>query len=123
MVDERSSRSDSLKSISTNDNPITIGLTTLIFRTNSSVDVPKENAEIPKQQDKPPEPVTGPVPLPPKQLIIVFVGLFFGILMASLDQTIVSTALPAISSDLGGLEVFYSKKFLTYFSSKFPGFS
>ena len=36
-------------------------------------------------------------------LVIVFVGLMLVLLMASLDQTIVSTALPTIVGDLGGL--------------------
>ncbi len=36
----------------------------------------------------------------------VVTGLLFGIFMASLDQTIVSTAMPTIVSELGGLEKF-----------------
>src|SRR6185437_12187620 len=34
---------------------------------------------------------------------LIFGGLLLGMLLASLDQTIVSTALPTIVSDLGGL--------------------
>ena len=79
---------------------------TLISNKLKDVDIKdKENIKEPqKTTETTPPPPSGPTPLPPKQLFIVFTGLFFGILMASLDQTIVSTALPAISSDLGGLE-------------------
>lgn len=35
---------------------------------------------------------------------IIFSGLLLVMLLAALDQTIVSTALPTIVSDLGGLE-------------------
>ncbi len=38
-----------------------------------------------------------------KQLMLIFSGLMLGMLLASLDQTIVSTALPTIVGDLGGL--------------------
>lgn len=37
------------------------------------------------------------------KLIITFIGLILGILMAALDQTIVATAMPTISADLNGL--------------------
>ena len=37
-----------------------------------------------------------------RQIQIVFTGLMAGMLLASLDQTIVATALPTIVSDLGG---------------------
>ena len=36
-------------------------------------------------------------------VLVVFIGLMLVLLMASLDQTIVSTALPTIVGDLGGL--------------------
>ena len=36
-------------------------------------------------------------------VLVVFAGLMLVLLMASLDQTIVSTALPTIVGDLGGL--------------------
>jgi EmrB/QacA subfamily drug resistance transporter len=39
----------------------------------------------------------------PRQLRLVFAGLMSGMLLAALDQTIVSTALPTIVGDLGGL--------------------
>ena len=41
--------------------------------------------------------------LPRGRLIVIFVGLMLGILMAALDQTIVATALPTIAGDLNGL--------------------
>ncbi|KAJ3103142.1 hypothetical protein HDU97_010350 [Phlyctochytrium planicorne] len=42
------------------------------------------------------------VPLPQLQFILVFIGLSLAILLAALDQTIVSTALKAIIFDIGG---------------------
>ena len=45
----------------------------------------------------------GPAGLPHRQILIVFSGLMLGLLLASLDQTIVATALPTIVGDLGGL--------------------
>ena len=38
-----------------------------------------------------------------RRVWIVFSGLMLGMLIASLDQTLVATALPTIVSDLGGL--------------------
>lgn len=38
-----------------------------------------------------------------RQILVIFTGLLLGMLLASLDQTIVSTALPTIVGDLGGL--------------------
>jgi len=38
-----------------------------------------------------------------RQLVLVFAGLMLGMFLAALDQTIVSTALPTIVGDLGGL--------------------
>ena len=38
-----------------------------------------------------------------RSITVVFVGLMLVLLMAALDQTIVSTALPTIVGDLGGL--------------------
>ena len=38
-----------------------------------------------------------------RQVRLVFAGLMLGMLLAALDQTIVSTALPTIVGDLGGL--------------------
>src|SRR5438445_6869906 len=40
----------------------------------------------------------------PRQLKMVFAGLMLGMFLAALDQTIVSTALPTIVGDLGGLD-------------------
>ncbi|MBA3251853.1 MAG: MFS transporter [Geodermatophilaceae bacterium] len=39
-----------------------------------------------------------------KQIIVVMVGVMSGMLLAALDQSIVSTALPTITSELGGLD-------------------
>ncbi|NLA35692.1 MAG: MFS transporter [Actinobacteria bacterium] len=38
-----------------------------------------------------------------KEVLVIFSGLMLGMLLASLDQTIVATALPTIVGDLGGL--------------------
>ncbi|MGW5446492.1 DHA2 family efflux MFS transporter permease subunit [Streptomyces asiaticus] len=47
----------------------------------------------------------GPVEGRPRRTVLVAIGaLLLGMLLAALDQTIVSTALPTIVSDLGGLE-------------------
>src|SRR5437870_9852224 len=50
-----------------------------------------------------PPPDRAPVQLTHAQILIVFSGLLLGMLLAALDQTIVSTALPTIVGDLGGL--------------------
>jgi EmrB/QacA subfamily drug resistance transporter len=42
--------------------------------------------------------------IPRGRIIVIFVGLLLGILMSALDQTIVSTALPHIASDLSGFQ-------------------
>lgn len=47
---------------------------------------------------------TPPTPPEGRQLWLIFTGLMLGMLVAALDQTIVSTALPTIVGDLGGLE-------------------
>src|SRR5271156_2040374 len=44
-----------------------------------------------------------PAQLSHRQILLVFSGLMLGMFLASLDQTIVSTALPTIVGDLGGL--------------------
>ncbi|MFI1965262.1 DHA2 family efflux MFS transporter permease subunit [Streptomyces pathocidini] len=50
-------------------------------------------------------PEGGPVPDRPRAGVLVAMGaLLLGMLLAALDQTIVSTALPTIVSDLGGLD-------------------
>ncbi|MFF7649413.1 DHA2 family efflux MFS transporter permease subunit [Streptomyces sp. NPDC007983] len=53
-----------------------------------------------------PDPVVpGPEEGRPKRTVLVAIGaLLLGMLLAALDQTIVSTALPTIVSDLGGLD-------------------
>ncbi len=43
-------------------------------------------------------------PLTRRQILLAFLGLMLGVLLAALDQTIVATALPTIVSDLGGLD-------------------
>jgi EmrB/QacA subfamily drug resistance transporter len=48
-------------------------------------------------------PVTAPASLPRKRVLMVFSGIMLGLFLASLDQTIVATALPTIVGDLGGL--------------------
>ncbi len=47
--------------------------------------------------------MTAPSPQPRQQVRLIFVALMLVLLLASLDQTIVSTALPTIVGDLGGL--------------------
>src|SRR5471030_2751185 len=42
-------------------------------------------------------------PVSKRELYLVFAGLMLALTLASLDQNIVSTALPRIVSDLGGL--------------------
>jgi EmrB/QacA subfamily drug resistance transporter len=39
-----------------------------------------------------------------RQILVIFSGLMLGMLLAALDQTIVATALPTITGELGGLE-------------------
>ena len=51
--------------------------------------------------DPPPPPTAAPVPQP--RVRVIFTALMLVLLLASLDQTIVSTALPTIVGDLGGL--------------------
>lgn len=55
-------------------------------------------------EPKPKPTVTVASGMPRKRVIIIFIGLILGILMAALDQTIVATALPTIAGDLNGLE-------------------
>ncbi|WP_126641793.1 MDR family MFS transporter [Embleya hyalina] len=45
-----------------------------------------------------------PPTLTHRQILLVFCGLMLGVMLASLDATIVSTAMPTIVADLGGLE-------------------
>ena len=46
----------------------------------------------------------GPTYLQHRQVLVAFSGLVLVMLLAALDSTIVSTALPTIVGDLGGLE-------------------
>jgi EmrB/QacA subfamily drug resistance transporter len=39
-----------------------------------------------------------------RQVLVIFSGLMLGLLLASIDQTVVATALPTIVGDLGGLQ-------------------
>ena len=45
-----------------------------------------------------------PFQLSQRQVTLVFIGLMTGMLLSSLDQTVVSTAMPTIVGELGGLE-------------------
>ena len=49
---------------------------------------------------------TAPAPFTHRQILIIFVGLMTGLLLAALDQTIVATALPTIVGELGGLDYY-----------------
>jgi hypothetical protein len=51
----------------------------------------------------PGDPAPGPVTFTHREILIVFAGLLSGMFLAALDQTIVSTALPTIVGELGGL--------------------
>src|SRR6266513_199688 len=48
--------------------------------------------------------IAPPAPMSRRAIMFVFVALMLGMLLASLDQTIVSTAMPTIVGELGGLE-------------------
>src|SRR5690349_22253310 len=50
------------------------------------------------------QPSGTPAPLEHRQVMVVFSGLLLAMLLAALDSTIVSTALPTIVGELGGLE-------------------
>ena len=58
-----------------------------------------------KGPDKGPEEQWHPA-LPPGQTFMVFGGMLLVILLAALDQTIVSTALPKIVGELHGFEYY-----------------
>jgi EmrB/QacA subfamily drug resistance transporter len=51
-----------------------------------------------------PAPTPATDPLTHARVLVIFSGLLLALLLAALDQTIVSTALPTIVSELGGLE-------------------
>ena len=46
------------------------------------------------------------IPLPKKQLILTLAGVGLALFLASLDQTIVATAMPRIVADLEGFDRF-----------------
>ena len=48
--------------------------------------------------------MTTPTKLTHRQVLVVFSGLMLGLFLAALDQTVVSTALPTIVGELGGLD-------------------
>jgi EmrB/QacA subfamily drug resistance transporter len=48
--------------------------------------------------------VTAAPPLTHRQIMVIFSGLMLGMVLAALDQTIVATALPTITGELGGLD-------------------
>jgi EmrB/QacA subfamily drug resistance transporter len=48
--------------------------------------------------------VEAPPALSHRQIMVIFSGLMLGMFLAALDQTIVATALPRITDDLGGLD-------------------
>ncbi|MGI8531023.1 MAG: MFS transporter, partial [Geodermatophilaceae bacterium] len=50
------------------------------------------------------EAAESPAYLSHKQIVLVMVGVMSGMLLAALDQSIVGTALPRITSELGGLD-------------------
>ena len=54
-------------------------------------------------QDTPANPLPLPAPTPQRQLLATFAALVLVLLLASLDQTIVATALPTIVGEIGGL--------------------
>ena len=47
-----------------------------------------------------------PTPLPRRQVVLTMGGLMLALFLASLDQTVVSTAMPRIIADLGGFDRF-----------------
>ena len=48
-------------------------------------------------------PVSGPIAIDQRRLLVIIGALLLGMLLAALDQTIVATALPTIAGDLHGL--------------------
>ncbi|MFJ5532761.1 MFS transporter [Streptomyces sp. NPDC093261] len=70
------------------------------------MDVDSERAVPPVLLDAPQEPAAAqrPMPLGPRRVRLVFVGLMLALLLAALDQMIVATALPKIVGELHGLD-------------------
>ena len=52
----------------------------------------------------PPAEATSARTLPRRQVVITMGGVVFGVFLASLDQTVVGTAIPRIVADLGGFD-------------------
>ncbi|GED87271.1 EmrB/QacA family drug resistance transporter [Streptomyces sp. 6-11-2] len=79
-------------------------------RPSSAMPASPNSPKLPQSPPPPqaPQPPPGDPAAPPEQVsgnVLVSIGaLLLGMLLAALDQTIVSTALPTIVSDLGGLE-------------------
>ncbi len=57
-----------------------------------------------ERQSASPPPTTGATMLAHREIMTTLYGLLLGMLLAALDQNIVTTAVPAIASDLGGFE-------------------
>src|SRR5262245_46440342 len=51
-----------------------------------------------------PTPPAGAHPMNPRQVKVVMVGLLLGVMLAALDNTIVSVAMPTIVGELGGVD-------------------
>ena len=64
---------------------------------------PTQDGDICVTSPTAPPAATGPAYMTHRQILVVLSGLMLGMLLAALDQTIVSTALPTIVGDLGGL--------------------
>src|SRR4051794_32954492 len=75
----------------------------IVSPTVSNVD--PEGAHVPATRERPPVAVTAAVAEKPR-VRLIFGALLLVLLLASLDQTIVSTALPTIVGDLGGISKF-----------------
>ena len=56
------------------------------------------------EKTAPPKSGDGPLLLTQRRIWIIFAALIAGMLLSSLDQTIVSTAMPTIVGQLGGVE-------------------
>jgi len=67
-------------------------------------DVKVTNVTTTEETEPPAAVASAPPVLDKRQRNVVFVTIMLGMLLAALDQTIVSTALPTIVSDLGGAE-------------------
>ena len=68
----------------------------------STTDIAPAIARPPDTPQPPPPPDDAPVEVGRRRQNAVFAAVALGMLLAALDQTIVSTALPTIVGDLGG---------------------